>query len=202
MKKFILAARVVSALMSPFALPVVGLLIMFLFTYLSVLPLGYKIFVIALTAFYTMLLPTLLIKLYRHLNGWTRRQLGQRERRAVPYVISICCYLACGYFMIRLDHPHIFRSIITIALLMQVVCALINIWWKISAHTASVGALAAAWVAFAGFFYINPTWWLCVIILLAGMVGTSRMILRQHSLAEVVAGFVVGFVCGYIGVNI
>jgi membrane-associated phospholipid phosphatase len=38
-----------------------------------------------------------------------------------------------------------------------------------------------------------------VVFFLAGLLGTSRMILRQHSLLQVVAGFVVGLVCSAIG---
>ena len=37
-------------------------------------------------------------------------------------------------------------------------------------------------------------------LILAGILGTSRMILRQHSLAQVVAGFLVGVVCAIIGI--
>ena len=35
--------------------------------------------------------------------------------------------------------------------------------------------------------------------ILAGILGTSRMILRQHSLLQVVAGFVIGVICACIG---
>ena len=53
---------------------------------------------------------------------------------------------------------------------------------------------------FAEIFSFNPTWWLCLVLILAGMVGTSRMILKQHSLAEVVVGFLVGTLCAFIAV--
>jgi membrane-associated phospholipid phosphatase len=42
-------------------------------------------------------------------------------------------------------------------------------------------------------------WWLCVVLILAGILGTSRMILRQHSLLQVIVGFVVGIVCSVVG---
>ena len=70
-------------------------------------------------------------------------------------------------------------------------------WWKISTHTAAIGGIAGALVAFSGKFSYNPVWWLCLVILVAGLVGTARMILRQHTLAQVVAGFAVGFVSAF-----
>jgi len=49
--------------------------------------------------------------------------------------------------------------------------------------------------SFAEIFGFNPVWWFCVVFLVAGLLGSARMILRQHSLAQVVAGFFVGFTC-------
>ena len=43
-------------------------------------------------------------------------------------------------------------------------------------------------VAYSVLFMFNPVWWLCVTVLISGAVGTARMLLRQHSLAQVVAG--------------
>ena len=34
-----------------------------------------------------------------------------------------------------------------------------------------------------------------VMLLMSGVMGTSRMVLRQHSLAQVVVGFLIGMVC-------
>ncbi len=201
-RSIIIAARVISAVFTPFCLPVVGLLVLFLFTYLSIMPWSYKAVVLGIVLFFTILLPTALIRLYRHYHGWTPIQLGQRERRAVPYVISICCYLACNYFMVMMHIPYFMRSIITIALLVQVVCALLNNWWKISTHTAAIGAFASSLLVFAGIFGINPIWWFSTIIILAGILGTSRMLLRQHTLGQVVGGFLVGFACAIVGVMI
>ena len=89
-------------------------------------------------------------------------------------------------------------SIIVVALAIQVVCAIVNLFWKISTHTAAIGGVAGALIAFSGTFSYNPVWWLCIIIIVAGILGTSRMILRQHSLSQVVAGFLLGFVLSFL----
>ena len=46
----------------------------------------------------------------------------------------------------------------------------------------------------------DPTAWLCLTILLCGMVCTARLILRQHTLGEVGLGAAVGFACGLASV--
>lgn len=199
-KKMILAARIISMVFTPFYLPIVGLIALFLFSYLSIFPLFYKLEVLIMAYLFTILIPTVMIHLYRRYQGWNLIELGHRERRMVPYMISIISYFTCIYVMERLHMPHFMSSIIIAALLVQIVCALINVWWKISTHTAAIGGVAGALFAFAEYLNFNPVWWLCLVFLVAGVLGTSRMILRQHSLSQVVAGFWVGFICAAIAI--
>ena len=192
-KQIILTARIISMLFTPFYLPIIGLAMLFTFSYLSMFPWTYKIQVLLLTYLFTILLPSLLIHLYRRYQGWNLIELGHRERRMVPYAISIVCYFTCIYVMDRLHMPHFMSSIVVAALAVQIVCALINVWWKISIHTAAAGGMGGSVFAFSLFLGFNPIWWFCLIFLLGGILGTCRMILRQHSLAQVVVGFWVGF---------
>ena len=184
---------------TPFYLPIVGLAALFFLSYLSLMPLAYKLQVLTLVYFFTILLPTVLIHMYRKYQGWNLIELGHKERRMVPYVISILCYFFCVYIMDMLHIPHFMGTIVSAALAIQIVCALINVWWKISTHTSAIGGVAGALFVFGEFFGFNPVWWLCLVLVLAGILGTARMILRQHSLSQVVAGFLVGLVCSVLG---
>lgn len=199
-KQIILAARIISMLFTPFYLPILGLVVLFTFSYLSMFPWDYKLRVLLLTYLFTILLPTVVIHLYRRYQGWTLIELGHRERRMVPYAISILCYFTCIYIMERLHMPHFMSSIVVAALAVQMVCALINVWWKISIHTAAIGGVGGALFAFSAYLGFNPVWWLCVVFLAAGVTGSCRMILRQHSLSQVVVGFWVGFLCAAVAI--
>ena len=197
-KNIIFGARMMSMLFTPFYLPIVGLVALFTFSYMSQLPWDYKLEVLLLVYIATIFIPTILIHLYRRYQGWTLIELGHKERRMVPYVISILCYFGCYYLMSVLQIPRFMARILVAALVVQVVCALINVWWKISTHTAAIGGVAGGLMAFAFLFMFNPVWWLCLVFIVGGLVGTSRMILRQHSLWQVVAGFLVGMVCAFV----
>lgn len=191
-----LTARTVSMVFTPFYLPTVGLICLFVFSYMSLLPLYYKWMITLMVYGFTVLLPTLLIRFYRAHQKWTLLDLGKRERRMVPYIMSIVCYFTCVYVMRRLYVPHFMGSILVAALLIQTVCAIINVWWKISTHMAGIGGVTGALFAFAAIFAFNPLMWISISLIVAGVLGTSRMILRQHSLAQVVGGFLVGWACG------
>lgn len=197
-KNIILISRVVSMMFTPFYLPLVGLAALFFFSYLNTFPLYYILMVMGIVWLFTVLLPTMLIHLYRRYHGWTPIQLGVRERRMVPYVISILCYFTCFYIMSLRHTPHTITSILIAALAVQMLCAMINVWWKVSTHSAAIGGVAGGLLSFSLIFNFNPVWWLCLVILLGGMVGTSRMILRQHTLPQVVVGFFVGLLCSAV----
>ena len=196
-KQIILTARIFSMVFTPFYLPILGLTAMFFLSYLRQYLLSYKFFVLAIVYFFTILLPTLLIHLYRNYHGWSLIELGSKERRIVPYVISILCYFTCLYLMEQMHIPYFMRSIVACALIIQIVCALINIWWKISTHTAAIGGVGGALFILSEVFRFNPTWWFCLVLVLAGILGCSRIILRQHTLSQVVVGFIVGFFCAF-----
>lgn len=197
-KNIIFTARIMSMIFTPFYLPIVGLIALFIFSYMSLLPMMYKLVMLAMVYLLTVVAPSLLIHLYRLCQGWTSHELGRKERRLVPYIISIVCYFACFFWMEYRNTPRVISIIVVVALTIQMVCALINIWWKISTHTAAIGGVAGGLISYSIAFSFNPLWWLCFVLILAGTVGTARMILRQHSLSQVVGGFLVGAACAIL----
>ena len=199
-KGLIIAAKVISMVFTPFYLPLIGIAVLFTFSYMNMLPMAYKLLVVTIVYFLTILTPTFLIHLYRRHRGWTLLQLGHRERRLVAYAISIACYLACIWLMNYFHIYHFIVIIVIAALLIQAVSVIINIWWKISTHSAAIGGVVGALMAFAELFRFNPVWWLCVAIFVSGILGTARIILRQHSLSQVVGGFFIGAVCAFFSI--
>lgn len=187
-----------SMVFTPFYLPLIGLIALFIFSYMSLLPWAYKLPMLIIVYLFTVIMPSLFIHLYRRVQGWTSRELGKKERRIVPYIISILCYFGCFFYMEYHNTPRVISIIVVVALVIQMVCAIINVWWKISTHTAAIGGVAGTLVSYSIAFAFNPLWWLCLVFLLAGAVGTARMILRQHSLAQVVMGFIIGTICALL----
>ena len=180
--------------------PIVAFLILFFFSYLRILPLGYKLRVLLMVYCFTVLLPMIGIYLLHKVNGWTLHELSYREKRFIPYGLTILSYIGCLLTMYRIHLPRYMGGIIIASLLCMVICTIINIKWKISTHMASCGMIIGGSLSFSLIFQFNPTWWLCLFILLAGMLGSARIILRQHTLNEVTGGFFVGLFCGIIGI--
>ena len=195
---FLLVARAVSFVFTPFYLPLVGTAALFLFSYIRYfMRWQYMALVFLIVWAFTIALPQLSIRYYRKILGWTRAEMGRKERRMIPYIFSIVSYFMCWHLMNLLGLPRFLSSIILVSLAIQVLFAIVNIWWKISTHSGAIGGVGGTLMAFSLLFHFNPIWWLCLIILLAGIVGSSRMMLRQHTLSQVVCGFLLGWVCAF-----
>ena len=76
-----------------------------------------------------------------------------------------------------------------------------NCRWKLSEHAEGAGAVVGGLVAFSALFGYNPIWWLSGMILVAGIVGTARIILGHHTVGEVLGGFAVGWLCAMLVLN-
>lgn len=199
-RTLLILAKYISLIFTPFYLPIMGLVALFFFSYLSMYPLLNKVKVVLLVYIFTVLLPNALIYIYRKYQGWSILKLITRERRGVPYVISIACYFACFYTMNQLHIPHFMSSIVVAAIAIQIMCAIFNNWWKLSTHTAAIGGTTGAVAAFSLIFGFYPLWWICFLIIIAGVVGTSRTLLRIHTLGEVTGGYLIGLFSGFLAV--
>lgn len=88
-------ARIISMVFTPFMVPFVAFCLLFFFTYLSIMPFQYKLTILGLVYCFTILMPMLGIYLFQKINGWTLRELGHREKRFIPYGMTILSYMAC-----------------------------------------------------------------------------------------------------------
>ena len=106
MKQTILIARIFSTVFRPSYYPTVGTFVLLSFTYLSLFPWGFKLWILGLVYGFTFCLPTLGIYIYRRLHGWSAAELRLRHKRAVPYIISICSYLCLMHIFAITHMPH------------------------------------------------------------------------------------------------
>lgn len=194
-KTLIRISRLVSALFTPFSIPFLAFLALFLFSYLSIMPIQYKLIVLGIVYCFTIMMPVLTIFIFRKINGFSAQELSERKKRYTPFFLTIISYVFCLVMMNRLNIPWYMSGIILAALIMMVICVIVNLKWKLSEHMAGAGAVIGGLVAFSALFGYNPVWWLCGFIMVAGVLGTARIILRHHTLGEVLGGFAVGLAC-------
>ena len=191
-------ARLISAFFSPYYIAFVSFLILFVFSYLRIMPLQYKLIVLGVVYGFSILIPHLTIFIFRKINGYTLDDMAQQKQRYVSLCLYWVSYVFCLVIMRKLNIPWYMTGIIFTALLLMTVCLILNMRWRISEHMAGAGATIGGLVAFSMLFGYNPIWWLCGLILVAGVVGSARIVLGHHSLGEVLVGFAVGITCSFV----
>lgn len=200
MRTLLILSKLLSAIFRPSYYPTMAFVTLLTLTYLSLMPWVIKLWLLAMVYMFTVLLPHLGIYLYRKAYGWSERHLAMQHRRVVPYTMYIIGY-GCTLALCHNSHlPSFMAGIIVASLMVQSICIVVNIRWKVSMHSAGSGAIIGALLAYSLIFTFNPTWWLCLAIMLNGLVMTSRLLLRQHTLEQVLCGSGIGIVCGFCGI--
>jgi hypothetical protein len=197
-KTMLRVARITSIVFTPFSIPFLAFLVLFLFSYLRIMPMVYKLIVLGIVYCFTILTPTITIFLFRKINGFARQELSERKKRYVPILLTIISYVFCLLMMRKLNIPWYMTGIIFVSLVISIICILVNLKWKLSEHMAGMGGIIGGLVSFSALFSYNPVVWLCLFILIAGILGSARIVLGHHTLGEVLSGFVVGLVCSFL----
>ena len=157
-KTLIRTAKVISAVFTPFSIPFLAFLVLFIFSYLRIMPLQYKLIVLGVVYCFTILMPTLTIFIFRKINGFSPEELVERKRRYIPFILTITSYVFCLLMMHRLNIPWYMTGIILSALVVMIICVIVNLKWKLSEHMAGAGAVIGGLVAFSALFSYNPVW--------------------------------------------
>ena len=99
-KTLIRTAQVTSWILTPFSIPFLAFLVLFLFSYLRIMPLQYKLIVLGIVYCFTILMPTITIFLFRKINGFALQELSERKKRYIPFTLTIISYVFCLLMMV------------------------------------------------------------------------------------------------------
>ncbi|MBP5561889.1 MAG: hypothetical protein J6X70_08860 [Muribaculaceae bacterium] len=194
------AARFFSTVLSPLLMPSYGVFLMLWISPLCLKPVGERFKLLLITLGITCVLPMMIIAVLHNLNIINNKRLDRRKERLVPYIFGTLCYLGAACYMAYVHEPSWLVMFLGGGALACAVSTLVNVWWKISAHSAGIaGVLALIWNLRVMHLEVvsSATWFLLLLftLLLCGMVGTARLVLRRHTLGQVLAGWANGFLC-------
>ena len=150
------------------------------------------------------LIPGIAISMMKTLGLVPNLDMGDRTSRIGPFIAVGVLYLWLYISFNRLpDVPLVFKSAILGAVIALFTAFVLNIFSKISLHTIGMGSLIGMiMVAMLVFSYNNFQFGkvtysmyslLFVVIALAGLVGSARVILENPSPKDLYGGYLVGF---------
>ena len=196
-------AHFFSTLFHPLLMVTYSVLITLNFTYLSrVYPIE-KLLLVGGAFLFSSFLPALVIAVMVWLKWISDYEVDKKEERLIPYLVTIVSLVFTLCFFIAMWAPYWLLGMVAGAIVALCIGMLINFYWKISAHGIGIGGLSGLLFAIAP--NLNVTFALPLFtgsIIAAGLVGTARLILRRHTLGQVLGGFLIGFIFSNIGVLI
>jgi membrane-associated phospholipid phosphatase len=136
-------------------------------------------------ALFAAVIPVLFIKFGVRRGTWADRHLGVRQQRLVVMVFIICSVTTGTLLMSLLGAPSAMVALIAAMVTTLVILMAITFAWKISVHAA----VSSGSVIILALDY-GP--WLLAVYPLVALIGWSRVALRDHTPAQVVAGAVLG----------
>ncbi|MDM8268516.1 hypothetical protein QUW50_05620 [Barnesiella viscericola] len=191
-------ATLLSTLFHPLLMPTYGIAIALYTSYMRIFGdrlLGIVIVGVLLT---TCILPSLGIYILYKLGHISDFRLHERTERTIPYLINFACYVACYLYLYRFGIPSWIIAFIAGAIVALIISLFINRYWKISAHMVAAGSMVTL-VFLMSFYSLMLTPYILPLqiasVLLAGAIGSSRILLKRHTLGQVGAGFALGILC-------
>ncbi len=193
MKSF---ANFISYLFHPLLIATYGCLLIFFgltnSIYYAFTPLKLKC-IITLTVFaFTFLLPVLNMLILYKLNYITSLKLENRKERIFPLFMTALCYFGLFYMVYDLGVWPAVKLFILGAGICILLTAIIHLWWQISAHMVGIGGMIGVLLALSYFLQLPLFAALSLCIILAGIIGFSRLFLNSHTSRQVYAGFILG----------
>lgn len=143
---------------------------------------------LVVAVFYSVLPMVFLVRGARR-GRWDGHWVRQRERRLIPLLMCLASTMAGLVILLLGSAPTDVVALAWAMVATLVVCIVITQYWKVSIHAAVAGGAAATMLLLYGLVMLP----LLVLVL---AVAWSRVRVADHTVAQVVAGSLVGPMAG------
>jgi hypothetical protein len=190
-------AHLISVLLHPLLMATYGCLLLFfgitdtVYDYLT--PFDIKWRITGIVFIFSFIFPVLNIFLLYQMKKVPDLTLSNRRDRTFPYVMTSVFYFGLFYLLMDVNIWPSIKLFIAGGGFGILLTAIINFRSKISAHMVGMGGLLGVIVSVSYLIRFDMTLYFVLIIIAAGLVGFSRLVLEQHKPSQIYTGFLLGF---------
>jgi hypothetical protein len=183
-----------SYIFHPLLMPTLGVyVILNSGTYASLLPSDAKNMILVAVLTCTFGLPAAFIPIYIYSKIAASAEMGQRQERHIPLIITALMYYFSFYLLRRMEVPTIIQAFLLASTISVCANLIINTKWKISAHMIGIGGLIGLIISISILYHADIMLYLMISILVGGVIGYARLSLNAHTPSQVYIGLVTGF---------
>jgi len=197
-----IVSKALSVLLYPLFVPTYGVALFCYAISIHVCPLPpvwYGVAIIG-TLVLTCLLPMSAIWILIRKGEVSDIQIADAQQRTVPYLYTIFGFGCWSYLMISVLRAPMFLSLVAVGATIAIgLVALINRYWKISAHLTGMGGLFGGLMSYCLGLGAIPTWGtICLWGAVSLALMYARVRLSAHTPTQVCAGWLLGIVCTFL----
>ncbi|MGZ3630441.1 MAG: hypothetical protein ACXVDN_22645 [Ktedonobacteraceae bacterium] len=144
-----------------------------------------------ITLFFLSVGPLLYIIIGVRLGILSDIDVSRRSQRVGPFIFGIVS-ATIGWIILSLtDAPRNLQTVMIITVFSGIIMMVITLWWKISMHASSFGGVATMLTVLYGAVMLP-------LFVLLVLVSWSRVVLRRHTIPQVIAGSLAGIVLSLV----
>ena len=144
-----------------------------------------------ITLFFLSVGPLLYIIIGVRLGILSDIDVSRRSQRVGPFIFGIIS-ATIGWIILSLtDAPRNLQTVMIITVFSGIIMMVITLWWKISMHASSFGGVATMLTVLYGAVMLP-------LFVLLVLVSWSRVVLRRHTVPQVIAGSLAGIVLSLV----
>jgi hypothetical protein len=152
-----------------------------------------KWFRLIMVFFNTAFIPMFAVFLMWRLGLVQTMFLRTTKERFIPYMAAMICYFWAAYVTRKnVDNPQYFIDFMEGSFAAVIGAWFCNIYFKVSMHTTAVGGVLTFFLLQTFLYREDLGLYLVIACLMAGIVGTARLIVSDHRPAEVYIGYILG----------
>lgn len=191
-------ALVISVLFHPLLMATYGCLLLFFGIRNTVFdimtPIDAKWRVSIVVFLFSFMFPVLNIYIMYKLRRIPSLTLSNQGDRTFPYIMTAVFYFGLFYLLKDANIWNSIKLFVIGAGVGILLTAIINRKYKISAHMVGIGGLLGVLISVAYLIRFDMTLFYLLVIIVAGLVGMSRVILEEHKPSQVYTGFLLGLI--------
>ncbi|MHC0439845.1 hypothetical protein [Flavobacterium sp. 3-210] len=152
-----------------------------------------KYFVLFQILIITILVPVLFYLLLKSTGHVTSVMVHETSQRKIPLILQCFLYILLvkrSIIITRYPELHFFFLGALFSTILALVCSLFNI--KASLHVAAISGVAIFVIGLNMHLQMQNPYWSALLILLTGVVASSRLEMQAHTPKEILIGLLIG----------